>query len=213
MTGVQTCALPISGSRGALLPCARPLSWFCPGRRVRVADKMQRGYSYVLAAPVGRRFEPGFRPPVSPARMLAMGVFEGKYLNDCVLELPREWLARALGRGRLSPEGPDPGRNQFGVKSRQSRGEWRRKGWIPAAAGDKDVRGWFQWYCRYYLGRRQPAVDAAQIARWRSFARHRAQVVAAAARLARPPRSRAEKREHRPRQRQALLQWAYDPYV
>jgi hypothetical protein len=198
----------------ALLPYARPLSWYQPGRRVAVADRMQARYSYTLAQRPGRGFAPGFRPQLSPARMLRLGVFEGKYLNDCVLELPREWYAGALRAGRLSPGAPDPACNAFGVKSRLSLGRWRRNGWTPVAPGDRDVRGWFQWYCRYWLGRRDAAVDAIQIARWRAFTRHRAQILASYRRLGRRrPRTAAQKRGHRPRQRQALLQWAYRPYV
>lgn len=199
----------------ALLPAARPLAWYAPGRTVVVSDRMQQRYSYRLTARPGRGFAPGFRPQLSPARMLRMGVFEGKYLNDCVLELPREWYAAALRRGKLSPGGPDPTLNEFKVKSRLSLAAWRRNGWVPVAPGDRDVRGWFQWYCRYWLGRRDAAVDAVQIARWRSFARHRAQVLASYVRLgaSRRPRGRPAKRLHRRRQRQALLQWAYDPYV
>lgn len=191
-----------------LLPWARPERWYRPGKTVTVADRMQTRYRYRLTARRGRDFDPGFRPQVSPRRMLQLGVFEGKYLNDCVLELPREWYAGALRRGRLCPGAPDPARNCFGLKSRLSLRHWRREGWIPAAPGDRDVRGWFQWYCRYWLGRRQPAVDQVQIARWRAFVRHRAQVVASAARL----RTRPDPHRHRPRQRQALLQWAYNPY-
>jgi hypothetical protein len=198
----------------ALLGAARPLRWYRPGRRIAVADRMQARYAYTLTARPGRSFAAGFRPQLSPARMLRAGVFEGKYLNDCVLELPREWYAAALRAGRLSPGAADASLNAFGVKSRQGLGVWRREGWIPAAPGDPDVRGWFQWYCRYWLGRRLPAVDAVQTARWRAFARHRAQILASYARLGRRrPRTRAQKRAHRPRQRQALLQWAYRPYV
>ncbi len=198
----------------ALLRAAHPLRWYRPGRRVTVADRMQARYSYRLAARPGRDFDAGFRPQLSPGRMLRMGVFEGKYLNDCILELPREWYAAALRAGRLCPGAADPSRNAFGVKSRLSLRHWRRNGWIPASAGDRDVRGWFQWYCRYWLGRRDAAVDQVQIARWRAFARHRAQILASYARLGRRrPRTAAQKRRHRPRQRQALLQWAYDPYV
>jgi hypothetical protein len=126
-------------------------------------------------------------------------------------ELPREWYARSMHR--LSPEGANPALNHFGIKSRLSLQAWRAASWIPAAEDDPDVRGWFQWYCRYWLGRRRPQLDALQIRRWRSFARHRAQVVASAARSLPPGASKAMKRAHRPRQRQALLQWAYNPYA
>jgi hypothetical protein len=183
---------------------AKPLAWYRPGRRVRAADG-----DYALTAPVGADFAPGFRPALSPGRMLEMGVFEGKYLNDCIAEFPREWYVDALRAGRLSPEAPNPKLNAFGVKSRLSLREWRTRRWILPG----DPRGWFQWYCRYWLGRRLPEVDAAQIARWRSFARHAGQIRASYTRMASPPETRAQKRLHRPRQRQALLQWAHNPYI
>lgn len=186
----------------------RSLAEYVPGTVVRVNDKMQKGYSYTLEAPVGKDFDEKFEPYLTPQQMLEMGVFEGKYLNDCRGEYPREWYARAKTSQRA-----DPRQNCFGVKSRQSLQEWRRKGWIPLVQGDPDVRGWFQWYCRYYLGRRNPAIDKIQIARWRSFARHRGQVLASYKRMERPPTTIGEKLKHRPRQRQALLQWAYNPWV
>lgn len=168
---------------------------FQVGDTIQVTDQMQRDYSYELAAPEGENFSPDFRPHFSPAEMLKMGVFEGKYCNDCRKEFPLEWFTEA----RLSDR-PDEARNYFGVKSRQSLAVWRGKGWIIGP----DPRGWFQWYCRYYLGRRLLGVDNKQIARWRSFARHQAQV-------------RANCEPHdlscRPRQRQALLQWSYDCFV
>lgn len=198
------------GKRVAL---AHPLAWYRPGRRVQVSDRMQK-YTYTLTEPPGKNFAAGFRPALSPGRILRLGAFEGKYINDGTREFPREWYAGALANGKLRPGAADPTINAFGLKSRLSLGAWRRNGWIPAAPGDRDVRGWFHWYCRYWLGRRMPAVDAVQIARWRAFARHRGQILASYRRLGRRrPRSRAEKRGHRPRQRQALLQWAYNPYV
>lgn len=186
-----------------------PLSWYRPGRRITVKNKMQRRpYKYKLTARPGKDFDPRFKPQLSPAQMLRRGVFEGKYINDCMFEFPKEWYASALRRGKLSPEGPNPSVNEFGIKSRKSLQYWREKGWIPITGttrgpgGDHDRRGWFQWYCRYWIGRRQPIVDDLQIKRWRSFRRHRAQVVINCGR----------RRSCRKRQRQALLQWAYNPY-
>ena len=165
------------------------------GDIVRVSDSMQRDYSYQIAAPTGADFDPGFEPRFAPAEMLQMGVFEGKYCNDCRPELPEAWFARARIADR-----PDPNLNYFGVKSRQPLSVWRGKGWI---VGD-DPRGWFQWYCRYWLGRRNADVDRYQIRRWRSFRRHAAQI-----------RANCEpgNLSCRPRQRQALLQWSHDPFV
>lgn len=165
------------------------------GQTIEVNDKMQSGYRYVLAAPVGRDFDPGFQPFYSPSEMLEMGVFEGKYCNDCIGELPEFWFAKA----RIS-DVPDPGLNYFGVKSRQSLGTWRQNGWIYGP----DPRGWFQWYCRYYLGRRIPQIDAIQIKRWRAFSRHAGQI-----------RANCIPGDIfcRPRQRQGLLQWSHDPLI
>ncbi|MEP5090965.1 MAG: hypothetical protein ABJR23_16180 [Paracoccaceae bacterium] len=156
---------------------------------------MQRNYSYELTAAVGADFSPNFSPHFTPQEMLEMGVFEGKYLNDCGQELPESWLLNA----QLSQK-PDITLNHFGVKSRQPLSVWRDKGWIYGP----DPRGWFQWYCRYYLGRRLPEIDRTQIARWRGFARHAGQI-----------RANCYPGDVfcRPRQRQALLQWSYDPFI
>ena len=108
---------------------------------VSVNDKMQRGYRYALTAPMGRNFDPRFRPELTPKEMLALGVFCGKYMTDCGKEFPADWFASA----RLSPSGRDCSLNYFGVDASQPLSVWRRKGWIHP----DDPRGWFQWYSRY----------------------------------------------------------------
>lgn len=160
--------------------------------RIVVNDRMQRGYTYWLTEPAGRNFDPRFRPELTPAEMLKLGVFGGKYMTDCAAEFPASWFRQA----RLSPEGRDPSLNHFGVDASQSLAEWRRKGWIY----HEDPRGWFQWYCRYYRGRRS-LDDERQIRRWRQMARHVAQIRQGCAR---------RDLTCRRRQRQALLHWAYD---
>jgi hypothetical protein len=202
---------------------ARPLAKYVPGFKVIARDPMGPAsgmtvqYTYTLTARAGKDFAPGFRPVFTPQKMLRLGVFSGKYINDCTGEFPREWFEGALARDKLSPDQADPSVNLFGVRSRQGIGAWRRRGWIPAAAGDRDARGWFQWYCRYWLGRRMPDVDAVQIKRWAAFSRHAGQVEASYAKLRaarRPvPETRAQKLAHRPRQRQAMLQWSHNPFV
>ncbi|WP_375700206.1 hypothetical protein [Pseudophaeobacter sp. TrK17] len=165
------------------------------GGVIRVSDRMQQGYSYCLTAKTGEGFDEAFTPFHTPAEMLALGVFEGKYLNDCRDEFPSSWFDEA----KLS-EMPDVTMNYFGIKSRQPLSHWQDKGWIYGP----DPRGWFQWYCRYYMGRRLAEVDQIQIKRWRGFARHAGQI-----------RANCYPGDVfcRPRQRQALLQWAYDPFI
>ncbi len=159
---------------------------------VAVSDRMQRNYRYVLTAPMGRGFDPEFRPQLTPKEMLAMGVFGGKYMTDCRKEFPADWFADA----KLSPEKRNPKLNFFGVDASQPLSEWRRKGWIH----EDDPRGWFQWYCRYYMGRRSDD-DTRQIGRWKAIRRHIRQI-----------EKNCEPADWscRPRQRQAVLHWAYD---
>lgn len=161
-------------------------------KRVVVNDRMQRNYRYVRTAPAGRHFAPEFRPELTPKQMLALGVFGGKYMTDCRKEFPRDWFERA----KLCKSHQDPRLNYFGVSASQALSVWRRKDWIHP----QDPRGWFQWYCRYYMGRRSED-DARQIKRWRAIRRHIAQIKTNC-----PPRAL----DCRPRQRQALLHWAYD---
>lgn len=162
------------------------------GGEVVVNDRMQQGYCYERTERPGQDFAEGFAPELTPAEMLELGVFCGKYLTDCRDEFPASWFARA----RLSPGGKDCSLNYFGVEAGKPLSYWRAKGWIHP----DDPRGWFQWYCRYYSGRRMED-DARQIARWRAFRRHAAQVTC-----------NCEPGDPfcRPKQRQALLQWAYD---
>jgi hypothetical protein len=162
-------------------------------RTVVVNDKMQKGYRYLRTAPVGRNFDPQFRPELTPQQMLRLGVFGGKYMTDTRKEFPKSWFTRA----KLSPRRRDRALNFFGVDASQPLSAWRNKGWIHR----DDPRGWFQWYCRYYMGRRLLEEDRRQIRRWKAMRRHIRQIE----RHCEPGDLTC-----RPRQRQALLQWAYD---
>ena len=159
---------------------------------ITVNDLMQSGYSYRLTGPEGENFHPEFKPDLTPAEMLEMGVFGGKYMTDCRDEFPAAWFEKA----KLSPGGRDPKLNFFGVDASKPLSYWVEKGWI----WPDDPRGWFQWYCRYYRGRRC-ADDERQVARWKAMTRHIAQI-----------RKNCVRGDLlcRPRQRQALLHWAYD---
>ena len=137
-------------------------------KEVFVEDSMQSGYRYTLSAPMGKQFAPEFTPDLTPKKMLSLGVFGGKYMTDCRDEFPADWFIRA----KLSPTRHDKKYNYFGVDASQSLSVWRKKGWIY----QDDPRGWFQWYCRYYMGRRLPEEDARQIKRWKMIRRHVAQL-------------------------------------
>ena len=162
-------------------------------RIVKVNDKMQKDYCYALTEPPGRHFDPEFHPELTPQQMLAMGVFCGKYMTDCQDEFPKSWFIRA----KLSLDRADCTVNYFGVKASQPLSAWRKKGWVHP----DDPRGWFQWYCRYYMGRRTPEEDLRQIKRWKAMRRHLHQIERHC-----EPGDLACRR----RQRQALLHWAYD---
>ena len=160
---------------------------------VVVNDKMQKGYRYFLTEPVGKHFDPAFQPELTPKQLLALGVFGGKYMTDCRREFAADWFKKA----KLCSGRHDPKLNYFGVNASTPLSYWRKKGWIYP----DDPRGWFQWYCRYYMGRRIPEEDRRQIARWKAIRRHISQI---------HKHCRAGDRACRPRQRQAVLHWAYD---
>ena len=160
---------------------------------IAVDDDVQSGYTYTLTALPGKDFAADFTPELSPRQMLELGVFGGNYFQRDQIEFPKDWFKQA----RLSDHGHDPALNFFRVDASQPLSVWQKKGWIYF----EDPRGWFQWYCRYYIGRRIPEEDRRQIKRWRAITRHVTQV-----------RNHCQPGDLscRPRQRQALLHWAYD---
>lgn len=165
-------------------------------KTIVVNDTMQRGYRYTLVAPMGKKFDPTFKPDLTPKQLLALGVFGGVYMRDCTKEFPKDWFTRA----KFQKKGSwvhDPALNYFGVSASQPLSVWQAKGWIY----HEDPRGWFQWYCRYYMGRRIPDEDMRQIKRWHAIRRHIGQIRA---------HCRIGDIHCRRRQRQALLHWAYD---
>ena len=135
-----------------------------------------------------------FKPQLTPKKMLELGVFGGSYFGLKINEYPKSWFKKV----KIS-KNFDVNLNRFKIKSGLSREEWNKKGWI----FKEDPLGWFQWYCRFCNGRRIPQIDQIQIKRWKNFRRH---VLAI--------EKNCEKGDLgcRKRQRQAILQWAYDPY-
>lgn len=160
---------------------------------ITVSDLMQKGYKYILVEKEGTHFDPEFKPELTPKQMLELGVFGGKYLTDCQKEFPADWFKNA----KLSPDKHDALLNFFKVNASQSLAVWQKNGWL----SEHDPRGWFQWYCRYFRGRRIPEEDDRQIRRWKMIKRHISQL---------KKNCPAGDLSCRPVQRQALLHWAYD---
>jgi hypothetical protein len=160
---------------------------------IYVNDKMQTNYAYSLTEKEGSNFHPLFVPQLTPEQMLALGVFGGKYLTDCQNEFPIHWFNEA----KLSCSHKNITLNYFSVDASLPLKQWQAKGWVHP----QDPRGWFQWYCRYFLGRRTDEEDLRQIKRWRAFKRHFGAV-----------EKHCELYDFscRKKQRQALLHWAYD---
>lgn len=161
-------------------------------KTISVDEEYQSGYRYSLSEQSGKNFDPEFKPQLSPKEMLQLGIFGGNYFYERPKEFPADWF-----EGVELSDTPDKKRNYFGVMASQPLSEWQKKGWIYF----EDPKGWFLWYCRYYMGRRIAEEDARQIRRWKNMRRHVAQVE----KFCRPG-------DHscRRRQRQALLHWAYD---
>lgn len=168
-------------------------------KSISVSDKMQKKYIYRLTEPTGKNFDSRFKPDLTPKEMLALGVFGGVYMRDCKKEFPKNWFTKAKFQKDQSYK-HDPKINYFGVNASQSLSVWKKKGWIYK----DDPRGWFQWYCRYYMGRRIAIEDTRQIRRWRAMSRHIVQI---------QNNCRKGDLHCRPRQRQAVLQWGYDARV
>lgn len=161
-------------------------------KKIIIDDKMQKGY-YYLTEPIGENMDPEFKPELTPKEMLELGVFGGKYMTDCKGEFPASWYENA----KLSSKIKNSDLNYFKVDASLSLKEWEKKGWINLI----DPRGWFQWYCRYYYGRRVPEEDKRQIKRWKAMRRH----IGAVKKNCTPRDLNC-----RVKQRQALLHWAYD---
>ena len=159
---------------------------------VHINDSMQKG-EYELTEEPGKNFDPEFKPELSPKELLDLGIFGGKYMTDCKAEFPSDWFKNA----KLSPEKKDISLNYYQVDASLPLAAWQEKGWIHS----EDPRGWFQWYCRYYYGRRLPEEDQIQIKRWKAIKRHAGAI----------KKNCADKDQScRKKQRQTLLHWAYD---
>ena len=149
----------------------------------------------LASSKIASNFYKIFKPQLTPKKMFELGVFGGFYFGKKIKEFPKSWYQNAKLSKTFDVE-----KNRFRVKAGSSRKEWLDKGWI----FKEDSLGWFQWYCRFKNGRRIPRIDRIQIKRWIAFKRHVAAI-----------KKNCEQGDiHcRKRQRQAVLQWAYNPFI
>ena len=137
-----------------------------------------------------------FKPQLTPKKMLELGVFGGAYFGKNTKEFPKNWFKKA----KLSKTF-NVSMNRFKIVAGLSRKEWMDKGWI----FKEDPLGWFQWYCRFKMGRRITHIDRIQIKRWKAFGDRHIPAI----------KKNCDEGDIqcRRRQRQAVLQWAYDPFI
>ena len=140
---------------------------------------------------------PEFKPNLTPKEVLNLGSFGGTYFRPIKSsvtklkydkmwkELPQDWLKtkkKVVKKDKkkniiielysdvddkvelVKSSKYNKSANYYYVKCGSTLEQWEDKGWIV----EQDPYGWFQWYCRFYLGRRSED-DERQIKRWRNF--------------------------------------------
>ena len=122
---------------------------------------------------------PEFKPNLTPQQVLKMGSFGGTYFRpiyssvtkkhykseDVIKEFPNSWFKGINIEKMVTSSDYDKNVNKYKVKCGSELGDWEKSGWMRK----QDPYGWFQWYCRFYMGRRSDD-DERQVKRWLAFA-------------------------------------------
>ena len=118
---------------------------------------------------------PEFKPNLTPKQVLRMGSFGGTYFRNiqsnvtgkkhsgknAIKSFPKDWLHGIDLEKKVLSQNYDKNVNTYKVKCGSSLEAWETSNWIVK----QDPYGWFQWYCRFYMGRRTKD-DQRQIDRW-----------------------------------------------
>lgn len=110
-----------------------------------------------------------FKPNVTPREMLKQGIFGHSYFGVEILQgdMYYDELFQSFGdidtSLYLSSKYHAKG-NKFKIKSGKDYQFWKDNNWMH----EDDPYGWFEWYCKYYIGRRH-SDDQRQIQRWLDF--------------------------------------------
>jgi len=122
---------------------------------------------------------PEFKPNLTPRQIFKMGSFGGTYYRDIhssvtgkdykgksvIRGLPKEWFKGINIETHVVSSNYDKNINKYKVKCGSTLEAWENSNWIV----EQDPYGWFQWYCRFYEGRRTKD-DKRQIDRWLKLA-------------------------------------------
>ena len=112
-----------------------------------------------------------FNPNKTPIEIIKEGAFGGTYFRDIYSGINEKWYKNSwkefvqlknIDAKFYASDYYDINVNKYGVKCRTSLRFWENKGWIKKI----DPYGWFQWYFRYWLGRRSKD-HKRQINRWK----------------------------------------------
>ena len=110
---------------------------------------------------------PEFRPNLTPKEVLNLGSFGGTYFrrirssvtnetySGVYKEFPKDWFEKLDIKKQVTSAKYQTTVNRYKVKCGGDLHMWESSGWI----SNIDPYGWFQWYCRFYLGRRSTDDD------------------------------------------------------
>ena len=161
---------------------------------------------------------PEFKPNLTPKKILQMGSFGGTYYRDIyssvtdkhykgkevIKEFPKSWFTGLDIDKMVISQDYDKNVNKYGVKCGSSLEDWENSGWMH----EQDPYGWFQWYCRFYRGRRTDD-DERQIDRWLKLAGPNGRYRKRLLNLVEKNKTHKNDFTISPVIRQVLLHWAY----
>ena len=114
-----------------------------------------------------------FHPNISPVDIIKKGAFGGTYLRDIYSGVTGKFYKnswkefselKSIGKKYYASDFYEEKLNCYGVEVGTFLRFWESKNWIRPI----DPYGWFQWYFRYWKGRRSND-DIRQINRWKKI--------------------------------------------
>tara|TARA_Y100000814_G_C12323572_1_gene399046 strand:+ start:333 stop:860 length:528 start_codon:yes stop_codon:yes gene_type:complete len=162
---------------------------------------------------------PDFKPNLTPKEVFKMGSFGGTYFRpikssvtgksykseNVIKEYPKSWFTGINKKTHVISSKYDKNINKYKVKCGSSLEDWEKNGWIDK----QDPYGWFQWYCRFYRGRRSDD-DERQINRWKKLAGPNGRFRKRLINMIKKKNTKYNDETVSPVIRQVLLHWGYE---